>query len=145
MKELGRVRIHQADHRGVLIELSGEFDIQKLGDLRNVLSEALRWGRSAYVDLSGITFLDTLCVRELAVQHQLHAGRLALCNPSWQAELSVAASELEGWIQFHFGKWSAGRAKPVRPGIGLQYETSDAGECENASRLFDPGAERNHR
>ena len=83
MKELARVRIHQADHRGVWIELSGEFDIQELGTLRHVLSGGAHPGRAAYVDLSGITFMDTLCVQELAAQHQIHTGRLALCNPSW--------------------------------------------------------------
>jgi anti-anti-sigma regulatory factor len=48
-------------------------------------------GLPTYVDLSGVTFLDVVCTRELAAQYRLYGtyGRLlALRNPSCQAEAS---------------------------------------------------------
>lgn len=63
-----------------------------------------------FVDLSGITFLDAQCARELAVQYQLHRDNLVLCNPSPQAELSVSASGLEEWIDFTRIRKGAGRS-----------------------------------
>ena len=85
---------------GALVELSGEFDISRARALSEALAGALGSGRPVLVDLSRVTFLDVVCVRELAARYQLHKDRLALCRPSWQVELSVAACELEGWLSF---------------------------------------------
>lgn len=84
-----------------LVEFSGELDISEVDRLRAVLGAATRTGRSVIVDLSRVTFIDALCLRELIVHQQLHAGRLALCRPSAQVEVSVLACELEGWTSFH--------------------------------------------
>lgn len=52
------------------------------------------------VDLSGITFLDTQCARELAVQYQLHRDNLVLCNPAPQVELTLSTCGIQEWIDF---------------------------------------------
>ncbi len=57
-------------------------------------------GRSTFVDLSDVTFMDTQCIRELVVHYQLGKGRLVLCDPSQEVELSVVACDLEKWIDF---------------------------------------------
>lgn len=86
---------------GVVVELSGEFDISRARALCEALDDALNTGRPVVANLSGVTFLDVVCVRELAVRHQLCRDRLALCRPSPEAKLSVAACDLEGWLSFH--------------------------------------------
>lgn len=86
--------------RPVLVELSGEFDIRYQKALEDVLSRSLASGRPTLVDLSGVTFMDSRCVRELVVHYQLGQGSLALCDPSREVELSVAACDLEEWIGF---------------------------------------------
>jgi anti-anti-sigma factor len=84
----------------MLVELSGEFDILYQKVLENVLSRSLTSGRPTLVDLSRVTFMDSQCVRELAIHYQLGRGSLALCDPSRGVELSVAACDLEGCIDF---------------------------------------------
>ena len=84
----------------MLVKLSGEFDVRYEKILEDTLSDSLASGRLTFVDLSGVTFMDSLCVRELAVYYQLGEGRVALCDPSWEVELSVAASDLEEWMDF---------------------------------------------
>lgn len=88
------------DVRPGLVKLSGEFDIRYQRTLEDILSDCLVSGRPTLVDLSGVTFMDSLCVRELAIHYRLSEGRMALCDPSRQAELSVAACDLEEWIDF---------------------------------------------
>ncbi len=81
-----------------MVELRGELDLFSLGELRENLNRALGPGKSALVDLSGITFLDLECARELAVRSQLYADHLTFRNPSPQAQASVEAFGMEGWI-----------------------------------------------
>lgn len=84
-----QVRIPSGDAE-IEVRLYGEFDVHRLESLRRILSSMLGLGRPVFMDLSGVTFLDVLCARELAAQVRLHRNRLALCNPSWQVETSVA-------------------------------------------------------
>ena len=60
------IEVSLPDRRCILVELSGEFDIDDLETLRRILDAAARLGRSACADLAGVTFLDLLCARELA-------------------------------------------------------------------------------
>lgn len=110
MKDSARILVHEPDRTGILVELFGEFDIATKRALRRTVSSVARWGLPVFVDLSGVTFLDSSCLRELAVQHKLHANHLTLCNPSWQVELSVTACDLEGWIEFQPNKEFSSRA-----------------------------------
>ena len=84
----------------VLVKLSGEFDVSYHKALEDILSGCVAAGRPAVIDLSEVTFIDSRCVRELAIQYQLGEGRVALCDPSREVELSVAACDLEAWIDF---------------------------------------------
>ena len=84
----------------VLVKLSGEFDVCYEKVLEDTLSDCLASGRPAFVDLSEVTFMDSRCVQELAVYYQLGKERVALCDPSKELELSVAACDLEDWIDF---------------------------------------------
>jgi anti-anti-sigma factor len=86
--------------RDVLVELSGEFDLHDLQNLSDALGVAVSSGRTAMVDLSGVTFLDVGAIRELAVRSQLHAHQMTLHNPSWVVGASVAACGLESWFDF---------------------------------------------
>jgi len=104
VEDLTAIRIYKLYQTSILVKLRGEFDIQKERALRQTLGGVSRSGLPVFVDLSGVTFLDSRCVRELAVQYQLHANHLTLCNPSWQVELSVAACGLGGWFSFCPGK-----------------------------------------
>lgn len=88
-------------HGYVVLGLSGELDITNTTRLRAALTGALDSARFVFVDLSGVSFLDSSCLRELIVYHQLYEGRLALCRPSEQVKLSVAATEYEDWVTFH--------------------------------------------
>jgi len=90
---------HRDDQR-VVVKLSGEFDIRYRRTLENMLRDCLTSGRSTSVDLSEVTFMDSRCVWELAVYCQLGKGRIVLCNPSQDVGVSVAACDLENWLDF---------------------------------------------
>ncbi len=90
----------QRDDQPVLVKLSGEFDIRYLRTLENTLRDCLASGRSTLVDLSEVTFMDSRCVRELAVYYQLGRGRIILCDPSQDVGVSEVACDLEDWIDF---------------------------------------------
>ena len=79
-----------------MIELSGEFDVSCLGPFGQALRRASGSGMRTFVDLAGVTFMDTLCLRELASRLDTDAGSLELCRPSWQFRLGVAACGMEG-------------------------------------------------
>lgn len=102
------------DGKPGLVKLSGEFDIRYQRTLENILSYCLVSGRPMLVDLSEVTFMDSLCVRELAVHYRLSEGSMALCDPSRQAELSVAACDLEEWIDFVYTASDDHQARPPR-------------------------------
>ena len=91
-----------AHHNGqpVVVKLSGEFDIRYRRTLENTLRDCLVSGRPTLADLSEVTFMDSRCVWELAVYYQLGRGRIILCNPSQQVRVSVAACDLEDWLDF---------------------------------------------
>ena len=99
----------------MLVEISGEFDILYQKVLENVLSRCLTSGRPSLADLSRVTLMNPQCVRELAIHYQLGGGSLALCDPSREVELSVAACDLEGWIDFVH---TTARSRPVPPVAG---------------------------
>lgn len=82
------IRVSKLDRPDVLVELFGEFDAHYLKSLRRVLDNASNSGSQVTVDLSGTTFLDLQCTRELTAQSRFH-DRLELRNPSWQAEASL--------------------------------------------------------
>lgn len=85
-------RIRKPETSGVVVELHGEFDDFDLQRLRDVLDDAPDSGKPIRVDLSGVTFLDARCARELVVRCLACGGRLALHDPSWQAATSLEAS-----------------------------------------------------
>jgi anti-anti-sigma factor len=92
----------QRDEQPLLVKLSGEFDIRYRRTLENMLRDCLASGRSTLVDLSEVTFMDSRCVWELAVYYQLGRGRIILCNPSQDVGVSVAAYDLEDWLNFFY-------------------------------------------
>jgi anti-anti-sigma regulatory factor len=84
LKMAGPIGVRERIRRreGVRIGLSGELDLQCLPELKRTLRAALGSGRRVWVDLSEVTFMDALCMSELAVQYQLHSDRLILWRPS---------------------------------------------------------------
>ena len=88
---------------GILVELWGEFDPFSLARLREALDHVASLRRPALVDLSGITFLDLLSARELAVRSQLDSHFLTLANPSPEVTASARAFGLEGWVRYQAG------------------------------------------
>ena len=88
------------DDRPVMVKLSGELDVRYRRALEDTLRDCLASGRPTLVDLSEVTFMDSLCLRELAIHYQLGTGRVALCDPSQELEVGVAACELEEWLGF---------------------------------------------
>lgn len=100
--------------RPMLLRLSGEFDVLHQKTLADSLGDSLASGRPTLVDLSGVTFMDSRCLRELVVFYQLGRGRVALCDPSHEVELSVAACDLEGWLDFVYTTDLERSARPHR-------------------------------
>ena len=80
--------------------LRGEFDLSCHAALGSALEGALGLGTPVFVDLSGVTFLDASCVRELALALSLHGERLVLVAPSREVEVSVAACGMEDLVRF---------------------------------------------
>ena len=97
---LGATQRGGNEGRPKLVKLAGEFDVRYHRILEDTLSDCLASGRPTFVDLSAVTFMDSRCVRELAIHYQLGEGRVALCDPSRELELSVAACDLEEWLDF---------------------------------------------
>jgi anti-anti-sigma regulatory factor len=81
----------QSDIPHVSVDLAGEFDAYDLEPLCEVLDGLLDSRGTTCVDLSGVTFLDLRCARELATRSELCGGHLVLRNPSWQAVSSLRA------------------------------------------------------
>lgn len=79
------------DHPGAPIELRGELDICELRSLRDVLKGATAHGSPVGVDLSGVTFLDARCARELVIRSFPRGPQLTLANASREAEWSLRA------------------------------------------------------
>ena len=88
---------------GMLVELWGEFDLFSLTRLREALNGVASLQRPTLVDLSGITFLDLLSARELAIRSQLYSHYLTFGNPSPEVAASARAFGLEGWVHFQTG------------------------------------------
>ena len=93
---MGEIRQRPRARNAGVVELSGEFDVRDLEELREILDEAGE--RHAVVDLSGVTFLDVQSTRELAARLQLHQGNLRFRRPSWAVRASVAACGYEPWF-----------------------------------------------
>jgi anti-anti-sigma regulatory factor len=85
----------QSDVTRVSVNLAGEFDAYDLETLCQVLDVLLNSREPACVNLSGVTFLDLGCARELVIRSDLCGGRLTLHNPSWQAAASLRACGYE--------------------------------------------------
>lgn len=66
LEYLASIEVHDAYPAGVLVELSGEFDVSCLEAFGHALKRASSFGRPTFVDLSGVTFMDALCVGEPA-------------------------------------------------------------------------------
>ena len=88
---------------GMLVELWGEFDLFSLTRLREALNGVASLQRPTLVDLSGITFLDLLSARELAIRSQLYSHYLTFGNPSPEVTASARAFGLESWVHFQTG------------------------------------------
>jgi len=116
----GRIRVRKRGRRDVSVELYGELDVAAADSLREILGWASDSRNSVAVDLSGVTFLDSSCLRELVVYQRLRPGRVALCDPSPQVDLSVAACGVEAWIHFRPAASRRGQADGGRsaPGEG---------------------------
>ena len=82
---------------GLLIELSGEFDVFCIGEMKRILDEASSRRGPVLIDLSEITFLDLRSAREIAVRSMLCTHRLTLLDPSPQVTATMTALGLEGW------------------------------------------------
>jgi ABC-type transporter Mla MlaB component len=88
-------RMLQPDLAHVSLGLVGEFDTYDLQSLREALDGLLKSKETVYIDLSGVTFLDLRCTRELAIRSDLCDGCLMLHNASWQAVSSLRACGCE--------------------------------------------------
>jgi anti-anti-sigma factor len=119
--ETDQVRNDGTEDLPLHVTLTGELDVRYQQILENVLDDCVSSGRFALIDLSGVTFMDSRCVRELAIQYLLSDGRLVLCDPSREVALSVAACELEDCLDFFCttdtacgGRPADGSLRPVR-------------------------------
>ena len=121
-----RIKVHNPCRAGVLVELAGEFDVSCLLALAHALRRASGLGEPAFVDLAGVTFMDALCLRELAAA--TGTRDLVLCRPSWEVMLGVVACGLEESVV-------------VVPDDHPGYEAviAAAGRCGGARRAPQPG------
>lgn len=118
-----RIKVHQPCRAGVvLVELAGEFDVSCLVALRHALRRASGLGRRTFVDLAGVSFVDTLCLGELLIGSNSDDGPPVLCRPSPQFRLSVDACGLEGNVEFY------------DPSYEEEAVVAEAGRCREAKR-----------
>ena len=93
MEYPARIKVHNPCCEGTLVELAGEFDVSCLDALGDALRRAAGLRKPVFVDLAGVTFMDAMCLRELA--ESTGTCRLTLCRPSWEFMLGLAACGLE--------------------------------------------------
>lgn len=86
-----RAEVRVPGHPGAPIGLRGEFDLFELRSLRKAFDGPPPTAAEIRVDLSGVTFLDAQCARELVIRSFPRGGRLTLCDPSWEAYRSLQA------------------------------------------------------
>lgn len=98
MEYPARIKIHPPCRAGVLIELAGEFDVSCLVVLEDALRRASDLGERTFVDLAGVTFVDTLCIQKLVSGSG--AGYPVLCRPSRQFRLAVTTCGFEESVRF---------------------------------------------
>ncbi len=129
-----RVIRERVDREGnVRVGLSGELDLQFLPELRATLRTALGSQREVFVDLSEVSFLDALCLRELVVQYQLYP-RLFLWRPSFEVKLALAICDLEDWVSFHPDRAASRRLARVGAApIGHGAEDGDRAQAGGLS------------
>lgn len=77
----GRIRVRKGGPADVSVEFSGELDVATADGLRGTLGWASGSGRSVAVDLSGVSFLDSSCLRELVVHQRSRPARVAFATP----------------------------------------------------------------
>ncbi|MDF2704334.1 MAG: hypothetical protein K0S10_3282 [Rubrobacteraceae bacterium] len=90
----------------MLVELSGEFDILYQKVLENVLSRCLTSGRPTLVDLFRVTFMDSQCVRELAIHYQLGGGVWLCAIPPGRLSSALLLAT-----------WRGGLTSSIRPPV----------------------------
>jgi anti-anti-sigma regulatory factor len=88
------IRIGTIEQDEGRIALHGEFDLSNREALRGVLGAAHRQGHGTLIDLSGVTFVDVGCAKELAFWRLLGLELPVTVDPSWQAALILAACGL---------------------------------------------------
>jgi len=96
---LFEIDLREGRHGGGAIELRGEFDLSGLRELSEAVREtAGRWS-TVSVDLSGVTFVDLVTLRELSNALLFYPG-LSLCAPSREVLCSARACRLEERLGF---------------------------------------------
>lgn len=95
MEYSASIKVHDPRRAGVLVELSGEFDVSCLEAFGQALERVESLGGPVFVDLSGVTFMDALCVRSLAEAASDRDNPWRLCRPSEEFRLSLAACDAE--------------------------------------------------
>ena len=111
----GEITVVRGDEDCAMV-LRGEFDLSCHAVLGSALEDALRHYSPIFVDLSGVSFLDASCVRELALMLSLHGEHLVLGDPSREVEVSIAACGMEDLVRFG----SPEREKGALPRLGAK-------------------------
>ena len=100
----------------MLVELAGEFDIRYHKVLENVLSRCLTSGRPTLVDLlvdlSRVTFMDSQCVRELAIHYQLGGGVWLCAIPPGRLSSALPLATWRGGLTSSIRPPEVGRYRP---------------------------------
>lgn len=123
MRGLGaRIEVlRDLDRAVVRVRLSGEFDAHDLEALREALDGTVNTQSPTSVDLSGVTFMDARCGRELALRSRSTLDRLTLRNLSWQASASLRACRLAERSELRSG----GDARGTGGGAEARTATKD--------------------
>ncbi|GAA1350654.1 STAS domain-containing protein [Streptomyces beijiangensis] len=112
--------LHLVTHRlptAVILELSGEADLDSVGPLRLALHEAVGHGDGpVVVDLSAVGFADTALVNTLLHARLRLGDRLRLAAPSWAVLRLLRILRLGGTFAVHADQVAAVRDGPVRGG-----------------------------
>lgn len=81
----------------VVAHVSGEIDIATCGRLRDAIAPHLAAGQRVVLDLSGVAFMDTSCLRVLEDARTVlgaDGGSLVLRNPSGAARRLLSLSQM---------------------------------------------------
>jgi anti-anti-sigma factor len=106
---------------GTIVVVAGEVDIATAPQVREVMAPIASAGRSVCLDLSAVTFMDSVGLALVLALHRelgVHGGRLAIVCPEGPAKLLFEVTGVDAELALHPTREAAVAALDRPPATG---------------------------